>query len=558
MRKQRREKLLPCRKLGYYSKSLHNMVDNTNTKIGWREAMIGWPEVIQIAMALHNNRPLTSREISEALKGKETELKTIGFESENIGNNFDHCIIGRKKDGQVVQKGLIQKNKARLVEEHPKRFALLPAAYEEICNKYSDFINKNKYPTGKSTSPSLLSSQNEQNIENKQVKPNSIGWKEAIQIAIALRSNFPLSKRKIQDTVIEKEEVFKGIGFESKSIRNSSHVHNAIKGSAKRPSPGLIGKGKVVQVSEIPETYALLPRAYEEIFDKYSDFINKNKYTGPTDKYSIDESTSPSLPSSQNDQNIENKQLASPQPTPNKPANPKGISYLEKDIHPLLACFAYHHLHFQKALCMTINHTEAKDGKVKEEWTYPDMVGISMSTYKEDIYKFVKERFHINRYTLLSFELKKELSTSNVRKYYMQAVANSSWANEGYLVATTDSKASDEDKIRAELQLLHNTYGIGVIRIFVPKSEEEVPSGIEEFVSKSQILHLARSTEIDLGVINKLYELYSDKKGIRGFLQAVSSVGVGAELGSNKVLTKEKDEIASDSSLRNHFKEMFS
>lgn len=60
---------------------------------------------------------------------------------------------------------------------------------------------------------------------------------------------------------------------------------------------------------------------------------------------------------------------------------------------------------------------------------------------------------------LWSFEVKKELNTSNVRKSFFQAVSNSSWANEGYLVATRISDQSVEQ----ELRMLSALHGIGVI-----------------------------------------------------------------------------------------------
>lgn len=36
---------------------------------------------------------------------------------------------------------------------------------------------------------------------------------------------------------------------------------------------------------------------------------------------------------------------------------------------------------------------------------------------------------------LFSYEIKRELNFNNLRESYFQAVSNSSWANEGYLVA---------------------------------------------------------------------------------------------------------------------------
>lgn len=41
-----------------------------------------------------------------------------------------------------------------------------------------------------------------------------------------------------------------------------------------------------------------------------------------------------------------------------------------------------------------------------------------------------------NLIKLYSFELKKSLNKGNYREAYFQAVSNSSWAHEGYLVAS--------------------------------------------------------------------------------------------------------------------------
>ncbi|GAA8023061.1 hypothetical protein HpBT081_15120 [Helicobacter pylori] len=62
---------------------------------------------------------------------------------------------------------------------------------------------------------------------------------------------------------------------------------------------------------------------------------------------------------------------------------------------------------------------------------------------------------------LVSFELKREISVHNCRECYFQAISNSSWANEGYLVGhhinTHDLKLMDL------LKRLHGSFGIGVI-----------------------------------------------------------------------------------------------
>lgn len=65
-----------------------------------------------------------------------------------------------------------------------------------------------------------------------------------------------------------------------------------------------------------------------------------------------------------------------------------------------------------------------------------------------------------NPYKLFSFEMKKEITFGNLREYYFQAVSNSSWAHEGYLVAL-----KVEEELHEELRRLNNAFGIGIIRL---------------------------------------------------------------------------------------------
>jgi hypothetical protein len=69
---------------------------------------------------------------------------------------------------------------------------------------------------------------------------------------------------------------------------------------------------------------------------------------------------------------------------------------------------------------------------------------------------------------LWSFEVKKELNSSNARKSFFQTVSNSSWANESYLVATSISDANVEQ----ELRMLSALHGIGIILLNVENPTE--------------------------------------------------------------------------------------
>lgn len=61
---------------------------------------------------------------------------------------------------------------------------------------------------------------------------------------------------------------------------------------------------------------------------------------------------------------------------------------------------------------------------------------------------------------LYSFEIKKQVSRANYREYFFQAVSNSSWANEGYLVTCA---VQQQDDLLAELKRLSESFGIGII-----------------------------------------------------------------------------------------------
>ncbi|GAA8231186.1 hypothetical protein HpKG56_05990 [Helicobacter pylori] len=141
-------------------------------------------------------------------------------------------------------------------------------------------------------------------------------------------------------------------------------------------------------------------------------------------------------------------------------------------------------------------HEKAKKGKKgKSEWNYPDIVGVyfpydkyfAYNKYKKETLIFLN-RTGQKKHKLFSFELKKELNFSNLKESYFQAVSNSSWANEGYLVV----KNIKED-VLDELRRLNQSFGIGVIKL-------------ESEISNSKILLPAKEREIDIPTLNMLVE----------------------------------------------------
>lgn len=125
---------------------------------------------------------------------------------------------------------------------------------------------------------------------------------------------------------------------------------------------------------------------------------------------------------------------------------------------------------------------------------------------------------------LFSFEIKKVLSKANYREAFFQAVSNSSWAHEGYLVAA-DIKQDDE--FLAELERLASSFGIGIIQLD-PKD-----------IDASRILYPARNREnLDWETINKLCK---QNKDFEKFLQDVR-----IDFESKKIHRYEYDEISKD------------
>ena len=173
----------------------------------------------------------------------------------------------------------------------------------------------------------------------------------------------------------------------------------------------------------------------------------------------------------------------------------KRSSYLEKDLHPIMAYFGRYYL---SAYLKTIDHTTSNK-KTFGEWLHPDMVGcyFPFEDWNKEVYKFNSVIGNIP-VKLYSFEIKRELNFSNLRESFFQAVSNSSWANESYLVAAEIIK---EEDFLNELKRLSLSYGIGIIELDIENPDS------------SKILYPANQKEnLDWETINKIVELNPDFK----------------------------------------------
>lgn len=167
----------------------------------------------------------------------------------------------------------------------------------------------------------------------------------------------------------------------------------------------------------------------------------------------------------------------------------------EHDLYPKLMQFLAQEWDLY---CLRIDEKRSKNNRVNKgnQWLHPDIVAMQTmdKQWAEDIRQCVKLGSGQNA-ALWSFEVKLVLNGANVRESFFQAVSNSSWANEGYLVTAAIVGEHTEE----ELRILSALHGIGVI---VLNTDD---------LSESEILLPAkRKTEIDWQSVNRIVEQNSD------------------------------------------------
>ncbi|WP_187907191.1 HTH domain-containing protein [Helicobacter pylori] len=218
-------------------------------------------------------------------------------------------------------------------------------------------------------------------------------------------------------------------------------------------------------------------------------------------------------------------------------AKKQKTSLKEESLHKLLVKFLSEDPNF-KLLCKTIRHNECKKGKGGEcKWNYPDIVGVYFpqndrhKNYKIETLEFLHHTGQ-NSYKLFSFELKNKISLSNLKASYFQAVSNSSWANEGYLVVFEEI----EDKVLDELRRLNQSFGIGVIKL-------------ESEISNSKILLPAKEREIDIPTLNMLIE--QSPKNFEPFMEKINKQ-IEKGLDTAVDMGEFFDEVLDDEAMRKH------
>ena len=179
--------------------------------------------------------------------------------------------------------------------------------------------------------------------------------------------------------------------------------------------------------------------------------------------------------------------------------------FAECDLYPILINYLKSEF---KLFCQRIDEKRSKNsrGSGGNQWLHPDVVAMQPvdKEWNELIRSCVKQGAG-QSVRLWSFEVKKELNGSNARKSFFQAVSNSSWANEGYLVATSISDSTVEQ----ELRMLSALHGIGVILL-----NTENPSESE------MILPARARAEIDWQSVNRILV---ENEDFKDYIELVST-----------------------------------
>ena len=208
-------------------------------------------------------------------------------------------------------------------------------------------------------------------------------------------------------------------------------------------------------------------------------------------------------------------------------------TYRERELHPLQVWFADGNF---GAHCRTILHEKSlKKGEKQNQWIHPDIVGFSLTTqdWTHEVVQLAQSSGGLAA-RLYSFEVKISLDFPTLREFFFQAVSNSSWAHEGYLVAVD---IDDDPDFRAELTRLSQSFGIGVIQL---NTTDPVDSAV--------LLAAREKSEIDWKTVDRIAALNLD------FKEFVSSVAKSVKI--NQPAVNGFDKLLTDAELEVHLKKM--
>jgi hypothetical protein len=184
-------------------------------------------------------------------------------------------------------------------------------------------------------------------------------------------------------------------------------------------------------------------------------------------------------------------------------------SLTEHDLYPILGEYlASDRCLFSKRIDeKTSSNTR---GSGANHWLHPDVVSLEVLDREwHPSLKDVVKGSGDSTVRLWSFEVKKFLSSGNVRESFFQAVSNSAWANYGYLVAQGYSTTVEE-----ELRMLCGLHGIGVIILDI-----KTPADSEVFIQAKE------RNKVDWPTVNRIVMENKDFKKYIGYVETYLSAG---------------------------------
>lgn len=222
---------------------------------------------------------------------------------------------------------------------------------------------------------------------------------------------------------------------------------------------------------------------------------------------------------------------------PEKKENKKQKEQYERKLHAVLVKYLDSNQYF-KCRTKTIKHEVSTKAKKRVNyWIHPDLIGVHFPF--DDFEETTLEALSVlneKSYRIYSFEMKVNINSSNLREYYFQAVSNSSWANEGYLVAP---EIVGDDEFFSELSLLNNAFGIGVIKLNIDIPEQ------------SEILFYSKKkNDLDINMLDKLISINRNVKDV--FDKIIESNKLNRQVEEEKF-----DEVLTDEQYEKYKKDNF-
>ncbi len=262
-------------------------------------------------------------------------------------------------------------------------------------------------------------------------------------------------------------------------------------------------------VEKYKDTSALKNKRKNPRFNSDLDFINQiqaeigsnRKRIKSENHIKVEEQIRPKLYIYEETKNESNKEAIETKINDVNEIEEKSLS--ELNLYPLLGEYLKNE---EQVLTMRIDESKSKNnrGPSGNKWLHPDLVGIKIldKSWEIPIKDCIKEAGD-NKLSVFSYEVKITITSSNLRKYFFQAVSNSSWANSGYLVAT-----EIKDEAFEELKMLSSLHGIGFILLNIENPTE------------SQIMLQAKIRDnVDWASANRLYVQNSD---FRKFIKSMN------------------------------------